>query len=336
MHPTIFRVLIFPLLVAALAGSSPARAETGDVVVTLSGEAYDGPPQFIVRFNGKEIGSGTVDSSIDTAKSGRLRDVVRLEPYLQTFDYQVPDFDPQGKLEIEFPNDAFGGEGLDRNLVIYSIVVNGRAVATKDIVVEAAGAPQPTEMILGRVVLSTDGLVATVAPPAAGWPMPVPEAVPAVASGSKPATADENTAAAAAPDSKSVTAPAPTDETAAEAEVAAQPAAEPPSCEAATVSITGFGRGLVNIPTAQTKELDALAAGIPAGACRIVVTGYSSRGGSPDINNNLAQARAAAVLDYLTRQGVSFSAQEAVSKGETDQFGPAAADNQRVIVTIGP
>lgn len=327
MRTTARVALTFSAFLVVLGAVSPAAADTGTVVVTFSGEAYGGPPEFLLSFDEVPIASGEVDSAIDTATAGRLREVNRIEPYLQTFEFLIPDgvFDPHGKIQIEFPNDAYGGEGLDRNLVIYNIVVNGRAVSSRDIVVTAGGIVQSPELIMDRVVLSTDGLVATVSAPDAGWPQTEAEA-------KGEATANEAPAVASAPEGATPGGLAPV-----EGEATVPDHAELVSnCEAETLTVTGFGRGLVNVPVAQTEDLEALAAGIAGKACRVSVEGYSSHGGNADINENLAKGRAIAVLQYLKDRGVAFSSEEVISHGETSEFGPTDAENQRVVVTVGP
>ena len=307
-------------LLAMSVFSFPTLAAPGTVVVTFSGEAFDGPPEFVVRFGGTEIGRGAVDAAIDTVTQGRLADVARIEPYLETFEYAIPNglFAPTAQVEIELTNDAFDpNTGFDRNLVVYSLLVNGRAVPTKDFKMALHGTDAPVQFFNARVALYSDDYTAIAAAPSVGWPaleQGVAEVPQAVAPDS---TSGEVSADAAALE-------------------VVMPAQAPPGCEGRSVTVTNFGQGLFSVPDSQASSLDALVTGVPPGACRVVVTGYSSVGGSPEVNKTISGARAESVLAYLKKHGGTFSGEQIVAFGETDQFGVAAIDNQRVVVVLIP
>jgi outer membrane protein OmpA-like peptidoglycan-associated protein len=106
-------------------------------------------------------------------------------------------------------------------------------------------------------------------------------------------------------------------------------AAERPENCSTTVEVTGFSSGVVNLSADQQALLAPV---LDAKNCSVTVTGYSSTSGPAGINEQVALDRAQVILDYLVQQGVMFQAQEAVSGGETTEFGPEQADNRRVVV----
>ena len=117
------------LLVLSLMGLPHlAQAADSTLVLVMGGEAYDGPPKFEVDFAGKVIGEGTVAAAIDTAEAGRFADQKDKTPYVQSFTFEIPEeaFKPDGPVTIKFLNEAYGGEGSnrDRNLFLASVTLN--------------------------------------------------------------------------------------------------------------------------------------------------------------------------------------------------------------------
>lgn len=305
--PEISVRFVSSLLVFASFASSSAAAP-GDIVLTLTGQAYDGPPAFVLKFNGEVIGSGTVANAIDPSKDGPLGDRP-IEPYLQTFHYKVPDgaFVPTGKIEVEFLNDAYGGEGLDRNLIIHSVSVNGRTAEIGEFTTIKQGVEVANDVIGGQLVLYTSDRVAIVAAPAEGWP-----------------------------GATSVAAEVRTEEGAATEVAVVQPEPAPPACPGGSAVVMGYERGFTDIQPAQAVELQALMSSMPSGVCAVEVAGYSSVGGGAELNLIVAEARATAVLRYLKENGAQFLSEKVIPFGETRQFGPTDAENRRVVVTLVP
>ena len=120
-------------LAAACIAAFPASVMAADsqLVLVMGGEAYDGPPKFQVEFDGKSLGEGTVAAAIDTTKAGRFADARDKTPYVQTFTFAVPEaaFNADGTVKVKFLNEAYGGDGSnrDRNLYVASVALNGRA-----------------------------------------------------------------------------------------------------------------------------------------------------------------------------------------------------------------
>ncbi|WP_158626103.1 OmpA family protein [Arsenicitalea aurantiaca] len=161
---------------AALAIAVPglAMADPGRLHLIVGGEAYDGPPRFEVEFAGEVVGEGVVDRAIDTASEGRFADATDKSAHVQAFDFEIPEavFDPEGEVRVRFVNEAFGGEGSerDRNIYISSIAVNGRAVTLSGLVTETEAGPREND-VLGEFLILFDGTAeAVLRAPEGGWP----------------------------------------------------------------------------------------------------------------------------------------------------------------------
>ncbi len=87
-------------------------------------------------------------------------------------------------------------------------------------------------------------------------------------------------------------------------------------------------------------RVGAVLSSAQAGDARFLIVGHTDSVGSARSNLRLSRARAASVVDYLTRvHGVSSRRLEAVGRGESEPLNrrnPAAAENRRVeIVNLG-
>jgi outer membrane protein OmpA-like peptidoglycan-associated protein len=171
--------MFFPKLAAAISAAcflilpSVALAQTGTLVLVMGGEAYDGPPKFSVSFDGKPLGEGAVAKAIDTAAGKRFADVPDKADYVESFSFEVPeaDFSPNGDIRIRLTNEAFGGEGSnrDRNLYVSSVSLNGTEIKAPALVTNSTAGIKPNTMIEDYLVL-TDGSVEAVAlAPTGGW-----------------------------------------------------------------------------------------------------------------------------------------------------------------------
>lgn len=103
-----------------------------------------------------------------------------------------------------------------------------------------------------------------------------------------------------------------------------------PTCSP-QIEVINFANGSVQPDKVQAAKLGSLLADKPG--CAVRITGYSSTAGSSDANELISLARAQAVLEYLKQNGASFTSEEVVGFGETDQFG-SPADNRRVVVEL--
>lgn len=184
----------FTIAVTAAAGTvlafgGAAFAESR-LAIVMGGEAYDGPPRFEVLFDGQTLGEGVVETAIDTATAGRFADATVKAPYLQTFEFAIPDavFNAGGEVRIRFLNEAYGGDGSnrDRNLYVATVAINGVEVPARAMITRSAAGIEPSA-ILGDFLVIFDGTAdAIVRAPDSGWPAegvevavaePVPEPV---------------------------------------------------------------------------------------------------------------------------------------------------------------
>ena len=144
------------------------------LTLVIGGEAYDGPPKFEVCFDGEVLGEGTVDAAIDTATAGRFADTMVKSPYIQSFDFDIPDdaFNAGGEVRVRFLNEAYGGDGSnrDRNLYLASVAINGLEVPATAMTTQSAAGLEPNA-ILGDFLVIFDGTADGVAAaPDMGWP----------------------------------------------------------------------------------------------------------------------------------------------------------------------
>src|SRR5690606_7544748 len=103
--------IVRPAALAAIllcATSTGAFAASSKLQLIIGGEAYDGPPKFEVSFDGKLLGEGVVSDAIDTASAGRFADAADKAPYVQSFDFEIPEaiFKPGGEVRVRLINEA--------------------------------------------------------------------------------------------------------------------------------------------------------------------------------------------------------------------------------------
>jgi outer membrane protein OmpA-like peptidoglycan-associated protein len=336
-------------------GVATAQSHTLNLIV--GGEAYDGPPKFEVSFNGQVLGEGVVDSAIDTASAGRFADAVVKSAYLQTFSFTIPDdaFAADGEVRLRFLNEAYGGDGSnrDRNLYLASVSVNGREVPAVELRTMAGTALEPNA-ILGEYLVIFDGTADAVAvAPDEGWPMPEgvevaetpaapepavkPDVAPAaeeVAEAPKLPAAEDTPAAAAAEsaDVAVVTGPA----TAAPTATAVETVGVEGCALDQLYNVLGFNENSNELTARVQERLDQVLADIGTEECVVSVIGYSSTVGDYATNALFAVERAQNVLAYMREHGLKVAKATATGAGETEQFGADPAANRRVVITVSP
>lgn len=165
--------------IATIAASN-AWADSS-VIISIAGEAFDGPPKFELAIGGKVVGSGTLQNAIETDKDGRLFTKPRPSAFLEEFTFQVPDavLLPDKEISILLTNDKFserqgqGEDGIfDRNLFIDSIRVNGLELTSADIALTSDGEVQHLNYQAGLLPIYESGQIAVAKPPVEGWPEP--------------------------------------------------------------------------------------------------------------------------------------------------------------------
>lgn len=326
------------ILLALMCTGLPYAAQAADstLVLVMGGEAYDGPPKFEVEFAGKVLGEGTVAAAIDTAEAGRFADQKDKTPYVQSFTFTIPAdaFKPDGPVTIKFLNEAYGGEGSnrDRNLFLASVTLNGRAITASGLSTQAGRKPIANEM-LGEFLVIPDGTKNAVSEaPEEGWPMPLLDIVqPAAAK----VTVAETAPAAAAAEPDPAPAPAPSEEPVQTA--ALDPEPESAHCDLdEKYNVIGFNSNSNELTPKLIERLDQVAADIGQRQCNVTVTGYSSKQGTIASNALFAIERAQNSLHYLQQKGVKFTKASATGVGATDEFGPDFASNRRVVITVTP
>ena len=334
-------ILVFP---------TSAMAADSRLQVIIGGEAYDGPPRFEVTFEGTILGQAAVESAIDTVKAGRFADAADKTPYVRSFEFVVPEdiFRQDGEVRIRLTNEAYGGEGSnrDRNLFLAAIVVNGGAVTVSGLVTATREGFKPNELLSEFLVL-TDGNEEGVAPaPRGGWP--VPDAV--VAEITEPRlqpTIDvaESRAMLPVPGLRQLSAP--TESADDEPEIVAQVSSvdfddtgPSPTAEGCALdqiyNVVGFNESSNDLTPRLMRRLDQIIEDIGNERCRILVTGYSSKQGDFATNALFAVERAQNVLRYLRERGLRYQRATATGAGATDQFGPDFSANRRVVITVLP
>ncbi len=341
--------IVRPALLAGIvlcAASTGALAASSKLQLIIGGEAYDGPPRFEVSFDGKALGEGTVSDAIDTGSTGRFADAADKTPYVQSFEFEVPEelFKPGGEVRVRLINEAYGGDGSnrDRNLYLAAVTLNGRAVTVSGLETRGTKADQQNEL-LGEFLVLRDGNMEGVSrAPAGGWPTPetaVAQARLAPDPGSETfAVADDATvkppaavAALKVPESPVEIAAV---ETAAVASPAASDAAECTRNE--LYNVIGFNENSNDLTPRLEARLKQIIEDIGPQKCKVLVTGYSSRQGNHATNALFAIERAQNVLTYLKQAGLSFAKATAAGGGATEQFGPAFSANRRVVISVSP
>jgi len=313
-------------------------AQAADNVLTLvmGGEAYDGPPKFEVSFNGTIIGKAAVDTAIDTDNDGRFADTNDKASHVQSFDFPIPDdvFSPGAEVRVRLTNEAFGGEGSnrDRNLFLASVAVNGRAVTLSGLTTNDDNGIAPNET-LGEFLILLDGNQLGVSKaPRGGWPSAAGAIEPAKfvaerlpVSGLQELRVPEVVEVTAGIDPES------------SMSVALADQSPEGSCEIDDLyNVIGFNENSNDLTPKLMKRLDQIAIAIGSQKCTALITGYSSTQGDYATNALFSVERAQNVLRYLRQQGVLFAEATATGVGETTQFGDELNANRRVVITIRP
>jgi len=161
--------------IPTLATAAPAK-----LVLVIGGEAYDGPPKFAVTLNGKVVAEGAVDKAIDTGTDKRFADAADKSQYVESFSFDIPeaDFATNGDLRIQLTNEAYGGEGSnrDRNLFISSVSLNGRETKADQLATVTKDGIVPGELVDGYLAINDGNAEAVVPAPKGGWPEATTEA----------------------------------------------------------------------------------------------------------------------------------------------------------------
>lgn len=337
----------------ALCAVPGALAAGSSLQLIIGGEAYDGPPRFQVTFDGKVLGEGAVNAAIDTATAGRFADAADKTPYVQSFAFDIPEelFKPGGEVRVRLVNEAYGGDGSnrDRNLYLAAVAVNGRAVTVSGLSTQGTTANTENEL-LGEFLVLKDGNVEGVSrAPTGGWPLP-DATIAAVQPAVEPVTTEVAAVAeepAAVPAVKAPVAvsalklpeAAEGDKPLATASLASKeplPAGSAGCNRDELYNVVGFNESSNDLTPKLMERLDQIVADIGEQKCKVLVTGYSSRAGNHATNALFAIERAQNVLTYLKQAGLKFEKVSATGAGATEQFGDTFFANRRVVISVAP
>jgi outer membrane protein OmpA-like peptidoglycan-associated protein len=337
----------------ALCAVPGAMAAGSSLQLIIGGEAYDGPPKFEVTFDGKVLGEGAVNAAIDTATAGRFADAADKTPYVQSFDFDIPEdiFKPGGEVRVRLVNEAYGGDGSnrDRNLYLAAVAVNGRAVTVSGLSTQGTTANTENEL-LGEFLVLKDGNVEGVSrAPTGGWPLPdatiaAAEPVAEPVTTEVAAVAEEPAAVPAVKAPVAVTAlklpETPDDQkpvaTAGLASKEPQPVTSANCNRDELYNVVGFNENSNDLTPRLMERLDQIVADIGEQKCQVMVTGYSSKQGNHATNALFAIERAQNVLAYLKQAGLRFEKVSATGAGATEQFGDTFYANRRVVISVAP
>jgi outer membrane protein OmpA-like peptidoglycan-associated protein len=329
-------------MAAAAFLASPALAEASRLNIIIGGEAYDGPPRFEVSFDGEVLGVAAVDAAIDTAKAGRFADAADKTPYVRSFEFAIPEyrFRPDGEVRVRLVNEAYGGDGSDRdrNLFLAAVTVNGGVVTVSGLVTATENGFKPNHTV-GEFLLLADGNEEGVSPaPRGGWPSPrefFAMSEPRLMPEFEPASSRQPVANVTALTAPTIVIPTPEEVTVGSIEMTA--AGEPPACQLDQIyNVLGFNENSNDLTPRLMQRLDQILEDIGEERCRVLVTGYSSTVGSHATNALFAVERAQNVLRYLRDNGLRYEKASAAGGGATEQFGPLPSDNRRVVITVLP
>lgn len=336
--------------------SSAALAAPSTLQLIVGGEAYDGPPRFEVAFDGEVLGEAAVSAAIDTASVGRFADAEDRSSYVQSFEFTIPEavFKPSGEVHVRLVNEAYGGDGSnrDRNLYLAAVAVNGRAVTVSGLSARGKDAKIENEKV-GEFLLLKDGNVEGVSKaPAGGWPEPGTEvaALPAKPAPVAPAPASERPGTE--PEKLAEADPAKAPVVVASLKVPEEKATEEvdpiktaslrPSVDASgaacdqVYNVIGFNESSNDLTPKLMQRLDEIIADIGTRKCKVEVVGYSSRLGANDLNALFAVERAQNVARYLRQKQLGYASLKATGGGGTEQFGDVPSANRRVVITVTP
>jgi outer membrane protein OmpA-like peptidoglycan-associated protein len=331
-----YKAAIGAIAALCLFGGAALAAERNILTLVLGGEAYDGPPKFEVTFNGTVIGKAAVDTAIDTDNDGRFADTLDKASHVQSFEFPIPAdvFSSSAEVRVRLTNEAFGGEGSnrDRNLFLASVSVNGRAVTLSGLTTADANGIAPNET-LGEFLVLLDGNQHGVSKaPRGGWPEADGAIEPAkfVAERLPVSGLQELRVPSVVEANMQVADNEPMD-------VAMVNQNPESSCQIDDLyNVIGFNENSNDLTPKLMKRLDQIAVAIGAQKCRALITGYSSTLGDYATNALFSVERAQNVLRYLRQRGVQFAEATATGVGETTQFGEELNANRRVVITIRP
>jgi outer membrane protein OmpA-like peptidoglycan-associated protein len=321
------RLLGTCLLAAAIGSIGVASAS--EVSLRLVGENGPlGAPAYVVTLDNALVGAGALP-----APEGPLpRERADLGAVATQLSFALPDglLRADSVVKVYLINDsADANTGADTTLYILGVSVDGVAADVASATIATAEGEAKT------IYLTPDGALILAWNAAASFTAPLGGWLQAANTDSESTTGPESTVAPAPTTEAPATEASPPVDAEAVAEVPAATDVLEPTCAVdATIALTDFANGEAYVTEKTAQELIGFLKEMSVDQCKLEVAGYSSLGGEPEINRAVSQARADAVLDFIKRRKLPFASEQAVGRGQTTEFGNAAA-NRRVVVTIG-
>jgi hypothetical protein len=150
----------------AIEEGRPLRVAT--IKILAGGEAYRGPPEFLLFADQKVIARVVVQTTVDpttifTDKPSRV--AAAMGYYI----YSIPNIETVKTIGIEYVNDSWAGEGKlgDRNLWIKDVSVDGVTVPLEQLVIQAK--VQQIDFVDEMVLFAANGKL-EISRPKLGWP----------------------------------------------------------------------------------------------------------------------------------------------------------------------
>ena len=161
------------LILSSALGTGVSLAQS-TITIFIAGEAYDGPPAFQMAVGSTVIGAGTLENAIETETAGRLFSNPRPSRFVEQFSFTVTDRDllPGKQISVVLTNDKYADDkdGLDRNLFIDRVVVNGLELTSADLVLMQGSRPVPITYQAGLLPIYEANQRVIANAPADGWP----------------------------------------------------------------------------------------------------------------------------------------------------------------------
>jgi hypothetical protein len=155
------------ILAVLACGISSASAENGVVLIRAAGEAYQGGPKLRLLADGRLVGERTLGKAVDTSTGIRLKTAKNWKDHVEWLKFNVPVIEGVKKLDIEFSNAFWVGNGKpgNRSLTVYAVFVDGYGFRTKSL---KAVPPKAGGSWSGSAMLWSNGRLQLLRP-SKGW-----------------------------------------------------------------------------------------------------------------------------------------------------------------------
>lgn len=275
-----------------------AMAQDAVIVITMAGEAYNGPPRFHLIADDSIIGTREVTEALDTQNGQRLRfDDSNNLPPSGRYSFKVMNIDAISRIDIEFSNNVSAGTGKqgDRNLYVLALSLSMVKRTSADTVVTIHEfRPQAFELITreakgGEIspryaALYDEGRL-RLTRPTGGW-----EAIL-----DRPKEADQKSQ-----------------------EAVETPVSPSQICDIAPLQLSQFEKNAVGLSQTMRNQLSEFGKALVGRSCTLRITAFAAGGPSEAFRTELSRSRAQEVANELIRLGVargSIHTESAIGRG---------------------